>query len=56
MAVDNFPATLAQAKLTTRDDNVDFVKEIHFDNKLKNTNKKTHCSNKNSWTNIRQRL
>ena len=37
---DNFPDRLAQAKLATEDDTIDFVKKAYFDNKLKNLNKK----------------
>ena len=37
---DNFAARLAQAKLVTKADNSQFVKETDFDNKLKNINKK----------------
>ena len=40
MTADNFAARSAQAKLTTKADIADFVKEMDFDNKLKNINKK----------------
>ena len=45
MMADNFAARLAQAKLATKDDIADFVKQTDFDNKLKNINKKV-TSNK----------
>ena len=34
MVADNFAARLAQAKLGTKDDIADFVKETDFDNEL----------------------
>ena len=45
LTVDNFAARLAQAKLATKADIADFVKEADFDNKLENLNKKV-TSNK----------
>ena len=38
LTADNFATRLAQAKLTTKADIADFVKEADFDNKLKNIN------------------
>ena len=42
---EHFTAKLKQANLATKGDITDFVKRIHFDNKLKNLNKKV-TSNK----------
>ena len=46
LTADNFAAILAQAKLVTKDDIADFVKETDFDKKLKNINKKVASNNK----------
>ena len=40
MAVHNFAAKLAQAKLATKADIADFVKELHFHDKLNHIIKK----------------
>ena len=44
LTADSFAARLTQAKLATKDDIVDLVKETDLDNKLKNLNKKVASS------------
>ena len=46
MTAHSFRARLGQAKLATKVDIPDFVKEIHFDNKLINLNEKVNSDNK----------
>ena len=40
LTVENFPARLKLPDLAIKADIVDFVKQTHFDNKLKNLNEK----------------
>ena len=62
MTADNFAARLAQAKLATKTDIVDFVKKAYFDEKLININRKVtlnktrHVEVKNKLDNISKKV
>ena len=52
---DNFAVKLAQAKVTTKDNIVDFIKKTDFDNKLKHINKSL-TSNKAKHAEVGKKL
>ena len=55
LTVHNFAAKLAQAKLATKADIADFVKELHFDDKLNNIIKKA-ALNKTKYTLVENKI